>query len=79
MKDLRNKKVAALLSGGVDSSVAVALLVKQGIRPDLWYIQIGPDRDMTDFTCTAEEDLEMARAVAHKYQLPLQVIDLHRD
>ena len=79
MKDLRGKKVAALLSGGVDSSVAVALLVEQGIRPDLWYIQIGPDRDTTDFTCTIEEDLEMARAVAYKYQLPLQVIDLHKD
>ena len=79
MKDLRGKKVAALLSGGVDSSVAVALLVEQGIRPDLWYIQIGPDRDQTDFTCTIEEDMEMARAVAAKYRLPLEVIDLHRD
>lgn len=79
MKDLQGKRVAALLSGGVDSSVAVALLVEQGIRPDLWYIQIGPDRDMTDFTCTIEEDLEMAQAVAHKYGLPLQVIDLHKD
>ena len=79
MKDLSNKRVAALLSGGVDSSVAVALLVEQGIRPDLWYIQIGPDRDTTDFTCTIEEDLEMARAVAYKYGLPLQVIDLHKD
>lgn len=71
--------MAALLSGGVDSSVAVALLIEQGIRPDLWYIQIGPERDTTDFTCTIEEDLEMARAVAYKYQLPLQVIDLHHD
>ena len=79
MKDLNEKKVAALLSGGVDSSVAVALLVEQGVRPDLWYIQIGPDRDTTDFTCTIEEDLEMARAVAVKYQLPLEVIDLHKD
>ena len=79
MKDLSGKKVAALLSGGVDSSVAVAMLVRQGVRPDLWYIQIGPDRDTTDFTCTIEEDLEMARAVAAKYRLPLQVIDLHRD
>ena len=79
MKDLSEKKVAALLSGGVDSSVAVALLVEQGVRPDLWYIQIGPDRDTTDFTCTIEEDLEMARAVAVKYQLPLEVIDLHKD
>ena len=79
MKDLHGKKVAALLSGGVDSSVAVALLVEQGIRPDLWYIQIGPDRDTTDFTCSIEEDLEMARAVAAKYRLPLEVIDLHQD
>ncbi len=79
MRDLRGKKVAALLSGGVDSSVAVALLVEHGIRPDLWYIQIGPDRDTTDFTCSIEEDLEMARAVAYKYRLPLEVIDLHKD
>ena len=42
MKDLNERKVAALLSGSVDSSVAVALLVEQGVRPDLWYIQIGP-------------------------------------
>ena len=79
MRNLQGKRVAALLSGGVDSSVAVALLVEQGIRPDLWYIQIGPERDTTDFTCTIEEDLEMARAVAYKYCLPLEVIDLHKD
>ena len=42
MKDLSEKKVAALLSGGVDSSVAVALLVEQGVRPDLWYIGLWP-------------------------------------
>ena len=79
LEELANKRIAVLLSGGVDSSVAVSLLVEQGVRPDLWYIQIGPDRDQTDFTCTIEEDLEMARAVAAKYRLPLEVIDLHRD
>ena len=35
MKNLHGKRVAALLSGGVDSSVAVAVLAEQGIRPDL--------------------------------------------
>lgn len=74
----KTKKVAALLSGGVDSSVAVALLVEQGVRPDLWYIKIAPDED-EQLTCTIEEDLEMARAVAAKYGLPLQVVDLHKD
>lgn len=79
LKRLCDKRVAMLLSGGVDSSVAVALLVEAGVRPDLWYIQIGPERDSTDYTCTIEEDLEMARAVAYKYKLPLQVVDLHKD
>lgn len=78
-EELQNKRVAMLLSGGVDSSVAVALLVEAGVRPDLWYIQIGPERDSTDYTCTIEEDLEMARAVAYKYKLPLEVVDLHKD
>ena len=75
---LEGRRVAALLSGGVDSSVAVAELVSGGIRPDLWYIKIAPDED-EQLTCTIEEDLEMARAVAVRYGLPLQVIDLHRD
>lgn len=79
MKDITHLKVAALLSGGVDSSVAVHLLVEQGCRPDLWYIQIGPDEDTTDFTCSIEEDLEMARSVAGKYNLKLSTIDLHAD
>ncbi len=75
---LEGRRVAALLSGGVDSSVAVAELVSEGIRPDLWYIKIAPDED-EQLTCTIEEDLEMARAVAVRYGLPLQVIDLHHD
>ena len=33
--------VAALVSGGVDSSVAVHLLKEQGITPDIYYIRIG--------------------------------------
>ena len=75
---LQGRRIAALLSGGVDSSVAVALLVKAGFKPDLWYIKIAPDED-EELTCTIEEDLEMARAVAARYALPLQVVDLHAD
>ena len=49
-------KIAALLSGGVDSAVAVHLLYEQGYRPDLYYIKIGMDTDES-LTCTAEEDI----------------------
>lgn len=71
-------RIAALISGGVDSSVAVYLLKQAGYTPDLFYIQIGPEEAMDDFTCTSEEDLEMATAVAHKYGCRLQVVNLHQ-
>lgn len=70
--------IAVLLSGGVDSSVAVHLLCEQGHRPSLFYIKIG--RDDTDYMdCSAEEDLEIASAIAHRYRLPLEVVDLHQE
>lgn len=71
-------RVAALLSGGVDSSVAVYLLKQQGITPDLFYIKIASD-DSENWDCTEEEDWEMASLVAKKYGCKLDKIDLHRE
>lgn len=70
--------IAVLLSGGVDSSVVVHLLCEQGFRPSLFYIKIGKD-DAEYMDCSAEEDLEMATAIARRYGLPLEVIDLHKE
>lgn len=70
--------IAVLLSGGVDSSVVVHLLCEQGYRPSLFYIKIGKD-DAEYMDCSAEEDLEMASAVARRYGLSLEVVDLHRE
>ena len=41
--DLKDKKIAVLLSGGVDSSVVLYELVHQGLQPDCFYIKIGPE------------------------------------
>lgn len=70
--------IALLLSGGVDSSVVVHLLCEQGIRPSLFYIKIGKD-DAEYMDCSAEEDLEIATAIARRYGLPLEVVDLHKE
>ena len=69
-------KIAALVSGGVDSAVAVHLLTEEGFKPDLFYIKIGPEEDK-EWNCTSEEDIEICNWLANKYKLKLQVVDLH--
>lgn len=70
--------IAALLSGGVDSSVVVHLLCEQGYKPTLFYIKIGMD-GAEYMDCSAEEDIELSAAIARKYGLSLEVVDLHRE
>lgn len=70
--------IAALLSGGVDSSVVVHLLCEQGYKPALFYIKIGMD-GAEYMDCSAEEDIELSTATARKYGLSLEVVDLHRE
>ena len=71
-------RIATLLSGGVDSSVAVHLLKEAGYTPDLFYIKIGSNDD-DELHCTSEEDIEMATLIARKYGCKLEIVDLHRD
>ena len=73
-----DKKIAVLLSGGVDSSVVLYELVRQGLQPDCFYIKIGPEEE-EEWDCSSEEDLEMATAVSHKYGCRLEVVDCHRE
>lgn len=72
------KKIAVLLSGGVDSSVVVYELARQGQHPDCFYIKIGPE-EKEEWDCSSEEDLEMATAVARRYGCKLEVVDCHRE
>ena len=78
LSELDSKRIAVLLSGGVDSSVVVYEFAKLGLHPDCFYIKIGPEDDK-EWDCSSEEDLEMATAVAHKYGCNLEVIDCHRE
>ena len=70
-------KIAALISGGVDSAVAVHRLLEQGHDVHLFYIRIGMDNDEGD--CAAEEDIEMCRFIASRYALPFDVVELHKE
>ena len=70
-------RIAALISGGVDSAVAVHKLVEQGHDITLFYIRIGLDDGRGD--CSAEEDIEMCQAIARRYNLPLEQVSLHEE
>ena len=78
IEELNNKRIAVLLSGGVDSSVVVYEFARLGLHPDCFYIKIGPEEE-EEWDCSSEEDLEMATAVAHKYGCRLEVIDCHKE
>jgi tRNA-5-taurinomethyluridine 2-sulfurtransferase len=70
-------KVAILLSGGVDSSVALRLLKEQGHDITAFYLKIWLQEEYSFLgDCPWEEDLEFARAVCEQANVPLQVIPL---
>ena len=65
--------VAVLISGGVDSAIAVHRLLEQGHSLHLFYIRIAGENG----ECSAEEDIEMSQYIARKYALPFDVVSLH--
>lgn len=71
------RRIAVLVSGGVDSAVVVDLLSRTGDELHLFYIRIGMDNGEGD--CSADEDIEMCTLIARKYGLPLQVVSLHEE
>ena len=57
--NLQDKRIAVLLSGGVDSSVVLYELVRQGLQPDCFYIKIGPEEE-EEWDCSSEEELQLS-------------------
>ena len=43
LAEVKDKRIAVLLSGGVDSSVVVWEFARLGLHPDCFYIKIGPE------------------------------------
>ena len=73
-------KIAVLLSGGVDSSVALRLLKEQGHDLTAFYLKIWLQDEFSFLgECPWEEDLKFARAVCEQAKVPLEVLPLQTE
>lgn len=73
-------KIAVLISGGVDSSVALRLLQEQGHELTAFYLKIWLEDELSYLgDCPWEEDLAYVRAVCEQARVPLQVVSLQKE
>ncbi len=73
-------KIAVLVSGGVDSSVALQLLKNEGKHElTAFYLKIWLEDEMSFLgNCPWEEDLEFVRSICEQLDVPLKIIPLQQ-
>jgi tRNA-specific 2-thiouridylase len=71
--------VAALISGGVDSSVTIPVLKEMGYEPVIFYIKIAMENEPGYMDCPSEEDIEITSWIAKKYGLKMEIVDLQKE
>lgn len=71
--------IAALVSGGVDSSVVVHNLKEMGYDPTIFYIRIGMEDEDGYIDCPSEEDIEITSYIAKKYGCKFEIVSLHEE
>jgi len=71
--------IAALVSGGVDSSVTIPILKEMGYEPVIFYIRIAMEDEPGYMDCPSEEDIEITTWIAKKYGLKMEIVDLQKE
>jgi tRNA-5-taurinomethyluridine 2-sulfurtransferase len=77
---MKKMKVAALVSGGVDSSVALQLLKNQGHDVTAFYLKIWLEDELSYLgDCPWEADLAFVKQVCERLEVPLEVVSLQKE
>lgn len=73
-------KIAVLVSGGVDSSVALRLLKDEGHELTAFYLKIWLEDELSFLgECPWEDDLSYVRAVCEQAGVPLEVVPFQKE
>jgi tRNA-specific 2-thiouridylase len=72
-------EIAALVSGGVDSSVTIPVLKDLGHEPVIVYIRIAMENEPGFTDCPSEEDIEITSWIAKKYGCRMEIVDLQKE
>ncbi|MCJ8329866.1 MAG: tRNA 2-thiouridine(34) synthase MnmA [Lentisphaeria bacterium] len=73
-------KIAVLISGGVDSSVALRLLLDQGHEVHAFYLKIWLEDDLAFLgECPWEDDMLHVRKVCEQYNVPMEIVPLQKE
>lgn len=73
-------KIAVLVSGGVDSSVALKLLKDQGHDVTAFYLKIWLEDELAFLgECPWEEDLEYVKKVCEMVDVPLEILSMQKE
>lgn len=74
------EKIAVLVSGGVDSSVALSLLKQQGYDVTAFYLKIWLEDELAYLgNCPWQEDLQYVQAVCGQLAVSLEVVSLQKE
>ena len=76
--NLKNKKVAIAMSGGVDSGVAAAILVKAGYQCAGFHMHLWSEYSkdkILENKCCSTASLEAARKTTHQLGMPFYIVD----
>lgn len=73
-------KIAVLVSGGVDSSVALRLLLAEGHDVTAFYLKIWLEDELSFLgECPWEDDLAYVRAVCEQANVPLEIVPFQKE
>ena len=78
MKHQKNTRVIVGVSGGVDSSIALALLKEQGFQVTGLFMKNWEEDDEIDY-CAAAEDLATAEAVCEQLDIRLNTVNFSHE